>query len=179
MPLLERPEGVLIHWEERGEGPLVVLVTPMFSTHDVYEDLFDLLARDHRLVYYDVRGVGQSSRVGPYDIDTDAGDLAAVVEAAGPPAVVAASGESLHRAARVAAARPDLIPLVLNVGGTPTGPQRTYGKSSGLAGSMTVIQAFVQLISSDYRGGLRSAIAPANTQLDDAGVRDRIEKLVE
>ncbi|MFL5827732.1 MAG: alpha/beta fold hydrolase, partial [Thermoleophilaceae bacterium] len=121
MPLLQRPEGVLIHWEARGEGPLLVFVTPMFSTHDVYDALLDDLASDHRLVVYDARGVGRSSRVGPYDIDTDAADLAAVIEAAGPPAVVAASAESLHRAARVAAERPDLIPAVVNVGGVPAG----------------------------------------------------------
>ena len=47
---LERPDGVELHWEERGEGPPVVLA-PYWSGHPgVYEDLLSDLARDHRVV---------------------------------------------------------------------------------------------------------------------------------
>ena len=43
MPPLERPDGVELHWEEQGEGPLVVLA-PYWSGHPgVYEALLSNL----------------------------------------------------------------------------------------------------------------------------------------
>ena len=40
----------------------------------------DLLAEHHRVVTYDLRGIGSSSAQGPYDMETDAEDLAALIE---------------------------------------------------------------------------------------------------
>lgn len=93
MPLLSRPDGVDIHWEERGEGPLVVLATQFFGSPDVFGGLIDDLSQDHRVVTYDLRGCGQSTREGPYDVATDAADLAALIENIGGPAVVIGWGE--------------------------------------------------------------------------------------
>ena len=84
MHAVERPDGVEIRWEERGSGPLVVIVHQiLWSYPQVYAELIGDLARDHRVVTYDARGCGASTRVGPYDAETDAGDLLAVTEAAG------------------------------------------------------------------------------------------------
>ena len=62
MPRLARPDGVEIHWEERGEGPLVVLATQFFGFPEVFEDLLADLAGDHRVVTYHLRGTGESTR---------------------------------------------------------------------------------------------------------------------
>ena len=40
-PRLERPEGVELHWEQRGQGPLVVLA-PLLVMHP---DVFDAARR--------------------------------------------------------------------------------------------------------------------------------------
>ena len=89
MPLLEREDGVGIHWEERGEGPLVVLAPYAISSPlRLYDPVATELATDHRVVRYDDRGTGESTRQGPYDMDTGAADLMEVIEAAGKPAVI-------------------------------------------------------------------------------------------
>src|SRR3989442_1570415 len=55
MPRLQRPDGVELHWEQRGQGPLLVLA-PYWSGHPgVYEALLSDLARDHRVVTWDAR----------------------------------------------------------------------------------------------------------------------------
>jgi pimeloyl-ACP methyl ester carboxylesterase len=104
MPAIERPDGVEIHWEERGRGPLVLIVHQiLWSRPGVYAALIAELARDHKVVTYDPRGCGASTRRGPYDAETDAGDLLAVAEAAGGGAVALAVGYGYNVAVRVAA----------------------------------------------------------------------------
>ena len=79
MAALRRPDGVEIHREARGEGPLVVIV-PYWSMHpSSFEPLLGELAVDHRVVTYHDRGTGASTRRGPYDLDTSAADLEAVI----------------------------------------------------------------------------------------------------
>src|SRR5438552_17382347 len=103
MPRLERPDGVELHWEERGQGPLVVLA-PYWSGHPgVYEALLLDLARDHRVVTWDARGTGQSTPAGPYDMETDCSDLAAIVDQAGGDAGGSTTAAGANRALRGAA----------------------------------------------------------------------------
>jgi pimeloyl-ACP methyl ester carboxylesterase len=84
MAHLSRPDGIDIHYEERGEGPAVFLAhAPMTSMPSVFERLLAYLARDHRVVTWDPRGVGRSTWRGPYDISTDTDDMAALVEEVG------------------------------------------------------------------------------------------------
>ena len=68
MPFIKRPDGAELHWEERGEGPNVVIANQFFSPLSVFGGLMDLLAERHRLVTYDPRGIGRSSAHGPYDM---------------------------------------------------------------------------------------------------------------
>ena len=64
-------------------GPVVVLVHGFPDTQQVWDRVVPLLARDHRVVTYDVRGAGGStapaSRSG-YRMSKLVGDLAAVIE---------------------------------------------------------------------------------------------------
>src|SRR5436190_11280334 len=103
MPRLERPDGVEIHWEEAGEGPLVVL-SAYWSLHpSVFAPLTGELRSDHRVVRSDDRGTGASTHAGPYDLETASGDLEAVVEAAGGSAVIISTADGAQRAAEVGA----------------------------------------------------------------------------
>jgi pimeloyl-ACP methyl ester carboxylesterase len=65
VPHLQRPDGVAISWEARGEGPPVIIAPPCFSMPAVYTPLVTELERDHRVIMYDPRGSGGSTRTGP------------------------------------------------------------------------------------------------------------------
>ena len=109
MPELERPDGARIHYEVRGEGPLVVLSLGFAATPATYEGVVADLARDHRVVTWEPRGCGSSSPDGPFSIATDADDLLALIREFGSQALGYAAGHGVNvtvRAAAGTAARP-------------------------------------------------------------------------
>jgi pimeloyl-ACP methyl ester carboxylesterase len=178
VPKLSRPDGIQIHWDERGEGPLVVLATQFFGSPGIFEDLIAALATDHRVVSYDLRGTGESTRKGPYDIATDAADLAALLESIGGPAVVVGWGDGCNRAVRVAAERPQLVTAIVTPGGNPVGREAAQG-TDALVDSPSVIEAMLGMIETDYRGALRTIIGGANPQLSEDEARERVDRVVE
>lgn len=98
MSEVQRPGGVSIHYEARGDGPLAVLVPYWSWAPGVYDELLDDLAGDHRVLLYHPRGTGLSTREGPYEIETDCADLEAVLEAEGGGAVLICVADSVNRA---------------------------------------------------------------------------------
>jgi pimeloyl-ACP methyl ester carboxylesterase len=173
MARVQRPDGVELLWEERGEGPLVVLA-PYWSMHpSVHEPMLEDLETDHRVVRYDDRGAGKSTRAGPYDLDTAAADLAAVIETAGGSAVVVASADGPHRAVRAAVDRPELIEAVVSVGGPPVGIDALANYDT-LASSRTVVNAMIEMAETDYRSALRSILTSTNPQMSEEQVRERV-----
>jgi pimeloyl-ACP methyl ester carboxylesterase len=178
MPLLPRTDGVSLAWDERGEGPAVVLANQFFGVAETFSALIDDLARDHRVVTYNLRGTGDSTRQGPYNPEVDAADLEAVVELAGGPAVLVAFADGCNRAVRVAVRRPELVTAVVSPAGNPVGLAAVEG-TDALAGSASVLQALVGMMSTDYRGALRTMFATANPGWDEESVRQRVAATVE
>ncbi|WP_424641042.1 SDR family oxidoreductase [Embleya sp. AB8] len=81
--------GVALAVYEQGavDGPLVLLVHGYPDTHHVWDDVAAELARDHRVVRYDVRGAGASGAPGNrygYRLEQLAADLFAVLDAVSP-----------------------------------------------------------------------------------------------
>jgi pimeloyl-ACP methyl ester carboxylesterase len=181
MPTVNRPDGARIHWLPRGEGPLVLICQVLWSYPDVYEDFIADLARDHCVVVYDPRGCGNSSREGPYDIETDEADLEAVADTAGGGAVAIAVGDCFNRAVRLASARPELISRVLAVGPAASFvlPRSELRRSGGLAGSDSVAEMIVQMLTTEPRAAMRTLIATTNPDLDEAALHDRLERVSE
>jgi pimeloyl-ACP methyl ester carboxylesterase len=180
MSVVERPDGVEIHWEAQGEGPLVVIAHQIvWSYPKVYVDLIDDLGRDHRVVLYDPRGCGQSSRRGPYDVETDADDLLAVVGAAGGRSVAIAVGYGYNIATRVASTRPDLISHVVAVAPAAAAmlPRSELKGSDVLAASDSVIEMVMQMMSAEPRSALRTVIAATNPELDERQLRERVGRI--
>jgi pimeloyl-ACP methyl ester carboxylesterase len=175
---LTRPDGVELYWQEQGEGPLVVLALQFFGSPAVFERLIAALGEENRVVTYHLRGTGRSTRRGPYDLETDSGDLVAVAEEAGGGAVLVAMGDGCDRAVKAAASRPDLISAVVCSGGNPVGRIAAQGTES-LAGSDSVIEALTSLIETDYRSALRTMLDTANPQLDEDDLRGRVNTTVE
>ena len=178
MAWLEREEGVRIHWDERGEGPLVVLAPYSIFHPSVYDPIAAELARDHRVVRYDDRGAGESSREGPYDMNTGSGDLAAVIEASGGAAVIVGLGDATNRAVRVCAERPELVEAIVTPGGMPAGRERLEGFEA-MAASDTVVNAFLSMCETDYRSALRSLVTAGNPQMSEEEIRERVRQQAE
>jgi pimeloyl-ACP methyl ester carboxylesterase len=49
-------DGVELFYKERGSGSPILLVHGMGGNADVWDEAFDLLAKDHRVIAYDRRG---------------------------------------------------------------------------------------------------------------------------
>jgi pimeloyl-ACP methyl ester carboxylesterase len=173
MARLERADGVELHWEERGEGPLVVVAPHCWGHPGVYEGLLSNLARDHRVVTWDARGTGESTRAGPYDMETDSSDLEAILETAGGEAVIVCTADGANRAVRVAASRKDLVAAVAALGTAPFARVHFQG-TEGMIASDTVVRAFIEMLERDYRGALRTLLSATNAQMSEAELRERV-----
>ncbi len=85
MPLLDR-DGVRIHYEVRGQGPVVLLSHGYSATAQMWRGQLDALSRDHTLVTWDMRGHGQSDSPddpAAYSAEATIDDMAAILDAVG------------------------------------------------------------------------------------------------
>jgi pimeloyl-ACP methyl ester carboxylesterase len=174
MATLERPGGVELHLENRGDGPLVMLA-PYWSGHPgVYEGFLSDLERDHRIVTWDARGTGEATRTGPYDAQTDADDLEAVLEEVGKAAAVISVANGCNIAVEVGARRPDLVAAVLAFGAGPFARVDFEG-SEAMITSDSVVAAFGEMLQRDYRGALRTMLSATNSQMSEEELRARVD----
>ena len=114
---LARPEG-RIAFDVAGTGPLVVLVPGMGDLRATYRALAPTLrAAGYRVAATDLRGHGESDTTfSAYgDVET-AGDVIALVEHLGGPAVVVGNSMGAGAAVWAAAERPDLVSGLVLVG---------------------------------------------------------------
>jgi non-heme chloroperoxidase len=135
----ENSAAIRIYYEDHGSGPPVVLVHGYaLNGHSWEKQEAALLAAGHRVITYDRRGFGASSRpsVG-YDFDTLANDLHVLLRSLDLHAVVLAgfamgTGEvtrhlAVHGSARVKAAVliSPLLPFLLKTNDNPDGIDRS------------------------------------------------------
>ncbi len=77
-------QGATLHVRIGGRGPAVVLLHGFGDTGDMWAPMAAALAKDHRVVVPDLRGMGLSSRPeGGYDKKTQAADIRAVLDKLG------------------------------------------------------------------------------------------------
>jgi pimeloyl-ACP methyl ester carboxylesterase len=171
---LQRPDGAELHLDSSGEGPILVLM-PYWSGHPgVFADLLSDLGRDHRIVTWDARGTGESTRTGPYDVETDSADLEAVLEQVGEAAAVIGVANGCNVAVRIALRRPDLVRSAIAFGAGPFARLDFAGSESMIA-SDSVVAAFLEMLQRDYRGALRTMLSATNAQMSEGELRDRID----
>jgi pimeloyl-ACP methyl ester carboxylesterase len=175
VPDLERPDGARIHYEVRGDGPLVVLTLGFAATPATYEGLASDLARDHRVVTWEPRGCGSSSAGGPFDIATDAADLLALIHALGEPAVVYAVGHGVNVSLRAAGDDADAVRALVSPG-VVTALRAHLGDTEGFASSEPVIDMLVQQLRRDPRASVRATINSLNPQLGEDALRERVDE---
>jgi pimeloyl-ACP methyl ester carboxylesterase len=115
--LLARPEG-RVAYDVDGAGPLVVLVPGMGDLRQTYRFTAPAL-RDagYRVACTDLRGHGDSDSTFPSygDVET-AGDIIALVETLGGPAVIVGNSMGAGAAVIAAADRPELVRGLVLVG---------------------------------------------------------------
>jgi pimeloyl-ACP methyl ester carboxylesterase len=174
VPSLRRPDGVAIHWEERGAGRSVLLAPHAFAPPDVYAALRDELARGHRMLAYDPRGTGRSTRTTPASREDDVSDLEAVLEEAGPVAAAVTLGDASLRAASVALRRPDLLRVTVTVGATPV-PPGALTRAEGPVSSPSVVETLLELAERNPRAGIRGLLELTNPGISPEDVRARLD----
>ena len=174
MPRLTR-NGVAIHWEEHGEGPGVLVAHSTISRPSNFDSLLRQLASDHHVVTWDLRGTGESSRTGPFDIATDAEDMAAVIEESGHPVVAVTLGYNPVPLA-VVTRRPELVDALVVVGGRPPLGSPEGAEDVALYESDAVVEVMREMLEVNPQGLLRTFITMGNPQMSEAEVRGRLEE---
>lgn len=117
MPTLDA-NGVTTYYEETGSGPSVVLVHGLGGSTAIWEPVITSLAAEFRVVAYDLRGSGRSSRpVGPWSLADFVADLDGVVNGLRlAPAAVAGHSMAGAVALAHAARHPEGVRAVVGVG---------------------------------------------------------------
>lgn len=110
---LDLPDGIRLHVVESGHaaGEPVVLVNGIFMSTVTWEGMERALAHRYRVVRYDGRGQGESSKPeGPYTVEQHTDDLEAMLDALalGPVHLVGLSNGALP-ALELAGRRPELL----------------------------------------------------------------------
>jgi pimeloyl-ACP methyl ester carboxylesterase len=122
---IDRPGG-RVAYEVAGNGPLVVLAPGMGDLRQSYRFLTPLLLEaGYRVASSDLRGHGESDATFPsYGDEETAGDLLALIDVLGGPAVLVGNSMAAGAAVIAAANRPELVsglvlvgPFVRNGGG--------------------------------------------------------------
>jgi pimeloyl-ACP methyl ester carboxylesterase len=177
MPELERPDGARIHYEVRGEGPLVVMSLGFASTPATYEGLIADLGRDHRVLTWHPRGCGKSSADGPFDIPTDADDLLALIHGVGPPAIAYGAGHGVDVSICAATKDGDAIRAFVTPG-IVTALRGHLEGTEGFAASQTVTDMLVEQLRRDPRAAVRATVGSLNPQLDEGALRARVDEVL-
>jgi pimeloyl-ACP methyl ester carboxylesterase len=177
VPFVEREGGVSLFWEGSGEGPGLLVAPSYIQDPNVLEGLLAELRSGHRTIRYDPRGAGESTRQGPYDMQTDVADLIAVVAAAGPITAVLSNGDATNRAVHAAAQRPELIPYVVSLETVPLHRGEAAG-TEALISSRQVLDALIAMMRADYRSGVTAAMQRGNPRMTQEEVRARVDATV-
>jgi pimeloyl-ACP methyl ester carboxylesterase len=128
--LLARPEG-RIAYEVTGTGPLVVCVPGMGELRSSYRRTVPaLVAAGFAVVTVDLRGHGDSDATfTSYDDVAAGGDVVALLEHLGAPAVLVGNSMGAGAAAWAAAERPDLVAGLVLVGAFVRNPPTSAVKT--------------------------------------------------
>jgi 3-oxoadipate enol-lactonase len=83
MPMIDTPDGGLLHYEIAGEGPVVTLIHPgLWDMRTWGREFLTFVDAGYRVLRYDARGYGMSSRPEPGTTYSHVRDLDALLDAA-------------------------------------------------------------------------------------------------
>ncbi|HUX11673.1 MAG TPA: alpha/beta hydrolase [Spirochaetia bacterium] len=81
-------DGTSIAYEREGSGPAIFIVAGALSDRRAAKAVSQILSKDFVVYTYDRRGRGDSGDTPPYAVEREVEDLAALIDAAGGPALV-------------------------------------------------------------------------------------------
>jgi len=115
--VITRPGGT-VAYEVAGDGPLIVCVPGMGELRSSYRFIAPgLVAAGYRVVSMDLRGHGESSAgFDDYGDEATAGDITALIQELGGPAIIVGNSLAAGSAVLVAAANPELVAGLVLVG---------------------------------------------------------------
>jgi pimeloyl-ACP methyl ester carboxylesterase len=155
------PDGVRLAYAVTGKGPPIVRTSHWFAhvEHDIESPVFRHflldLARRHRLLRYDARGIGLSQRdVADVSFDMFVQDLATVVDAAGlDKFILFGLSQGCSQAIRYAANHPERVSRLILFGGYARG---AYHRNEDLEAEKQKIELACALIRSGWGGNEES-----------------------
>lgn len=117
MSVVEVP-GARLHYEARGDGPLLVVVPGASGEGDTYANLADGLSARYRVVIYDRRGYSRSQLHGAQDyahrLETDADDVRRLIQHLNDePATIFGNSSGALVALQVLIQQPDVVRKVI------------------------------------------------------------------
>jgi pimeloyl-ACP methyl ester carboxylesterase len=115
--VITRPGGT-VAYEVAGDGPLIVCIPGMGELRSSYRFIAPgLVAAGYRVVSMDLRGHGDSSTgFDDYGDEATAGDITALIQELGGPAIIIGNSLAAGSAVLVAAANPELVAGLVLVG---------------------------------------------------------------
>lgn len=128
--VIESADGTRVATEITGSGPPLVVVAPALAAGRAARRLAARLADTFTVYTYDRRGRGHTELLGPWSVDGEVDDIAALVSHAGEPAVLFGSSSgaalALLAAARLGPAARHLVlfepPFIVDASRPPLGP---------------------------------------------------------
>ena len=75
--------GVRLHWDEKGQGSPILLIMGHRYSSALWYPALNALAAEHRVIWFDNRGTGDSATTRKVSLADLAGDALAVMDAAG------------------------------------------------------------------------------------------------
>lgn len=141
MPMINL-NGLDVFYETRGNGESVLLVHGLGSSTEDWEPQVDALAKEFRVVTYDVRGHGRTAKpAGAYSVAQFAADAAALITSLGlaPVHVIGLSMGGMI-AFQLAADRPELVRSLVIVNSGPEMVPRTVKEKLGIVQRRVIVR---------------------------------------
>ncbi len=172
---LQRPDGT-VAYDVEGDVPLVVCVPGMGDLRRTYRFLQPaLVGAGHRVATTDLRGHGDSSTdFADYGTEATAGDVEALVEQLGGPAVLIGNSMAAGSVLQVAARRPDLVSGVVLLG--PFVREHEVGRLTRLLLRASVVPLWAAASWSAYLPKLYAGRTPADLPAYRAEVKAALRR---
>lgn len=172
---LERPQG-RIAYDVSGGGDLVLCSPGMGDLRSVYRSLSPALVEaGYRVATADLRGHGESDATfSAYDDVATAGDLLALVERLGGPAVLVGNSMSAGAAVWAAAERPELVSALVLI--APFVRQIPVGRAATLGFRLAMLRPWGPAVWNSYYRKLYPGRTPSDLAEHRAAIRESMRR---
>ena len=180
---IDGPAGALFGVEsapaDGGSGLPILLLHGINMSHDVWTDVFDILAEKRRVVSFDLRGHGKSGKAGPFTPGDYADDALAVLDSLGiERAHIVGTSFGGSTAAYLADKAPDRVATIASFGGALTVEGLDLDGAIAFIRSVGVRDFFAAFLpQSSFAPGVDQALI--DRALDSASVGREVDTVID